>query len=135
MASVKSVDDEAYIDCDDDFEERFEDIVGVSYYENEPLTNITLAVKNSFTGYIDTKPLHGSQVKLPVEQQVAMHNKYDGFEGYTFYRLNLKPNRELYNLIYSNGEDVLLIGPESIRKRMITELNSSLNKLKSVGSE
>lgn len=132
IASVKSVDDETYIDCDDDFEERFEDIVGVSYYENEPLTIITLAVKNSFTGYIDTKPLHGSQVKLPVEQQVALHSKFGGFDEYTFYNLNLKPNRELYNLLYSNGEDVLLISPKSIRDKMIKELDSSLNKLKSI---
>lgn len=132
ISSIHPVDGEAYIDCDDDFEERFEDIIGVSYYENEPLTAITLAVRDSYTGYIDTKPIHGSQVKLPVEQQAVLHRKYGGFEGYTFYRLSLKPNRELFNAIYGNGEDVLLIAPKSIRERMITELDSSLNKLKSI---
>lgn len=135
IGSINTVDGVAYIDCDEDFEERFEDIIGVSYYENEPLTTITLAVRDSYTGYIDTKPIHGSQVKLPVEQQVVLHKKYSGFDGYTFYRLSLKPNRELYNAIYSNGEDVLLITPESIRKKMVSELGNALNKLADIQSE
>lgn len=135
MVAIRPVDGERYIDCDDDFEERFEDIIGITYIESEPLTPIILAVKDSFTGYVDTKPLHGSQVKCTVDEQEELHKKYSCFEGYTFYRLELKPNREFYNLIYRHGEDLLLVSPKEIRDNMIAELENVLGKLKSVRSE
>lgn len=114
MEAINPVENVPFIDCDPNFEERFEDIVGITYVETEPITNIILAVKNDYTGYVDTKPLHGSQVKLPIDQQVLLHEKYKAFNSYTFYSFNLKPNRELYNVIYRNGDNIILISPDSI---------------------
>ena len=96
---------------------------------------IILAIKDSYTGYVDTKPLHGSQKKFPNEKQKELHDKYGAFEGYTFYSINVKPNRELYNIIYRNGENIILISPTRIREKMIQELTSSLERLKSVRGE
>ena len=135
MVAIHPVEGERYVDCDDDFEERFEDIIGITFIESQPLTPIILAVKDSFIGYVDTKPLHGSQVKCPADEQEELHKKYSRFEGYTFYRLELKPNREFYNLIYRYGEDVLLVSPKEIREKMIAELESVLGKEKSVRCE
>ena len=135
MCGISAVDGVEYIERSEDFEERYDDIVGITWIKEEELTEILLAVKNSYTGYIDTKPLHGSQVKLPVERQMELHEKYGAFEGYTFYNLNLKPNRELYNTIYRNGDNVVLLSPERIRERMVRELTSSIEKMKSVGGE
>ena len=135
MRGVTAVDGVKYIDCDADFEERYEDIIGITWLKEEELTEILLAVKDSYTGYVDTKPIHGSQVKYSTEQQKALHDKYGAFEGYTFYRLNVKPNRELYNTIFRNGDNVILISPTRIRERMIQELTASLERLKSVRGE
>ena len=135
MRSVTAVEGMAYIDCDEDFEERYEDIVGITYIESEPLTSITLAVKDSYTGYVDTKPLHGSQVKFTPAEQESFHKKYHAFTDYTIYGLELKPNREFYNMLYRNGDNILLIHPSSIREKMIDELENSLKKLKSIHSE
>lgn len=135
MEGIHSVEGVEYIDCDDDFEERYEDIVGITYIESEPLSSITLAVKDSYTGYVDTKPLHGSQIKFASEEQVRLHGKYDAFAGYTFYGLELKPNREFYNLIYRNGENIILIEPESIRTQMKQEISSVLELMGSIKSE
>lgn len=135
MKDVKAVDGIDYIDCDEYFEERYEDIVGITWMKEEEVTPIIIAVKNSHTGYVDTKPLHGSQVKLPAVEQAAMHEKYSAFEGYTFYSLTLKPNRELYNTIYRNGDNVILVFPGKIREKMIQELTASLERLKSVRGE
>lgn len=132
MNSVIAVDGVEYIDCDEHFEERYEDIVGITWFKEEELTEILLAVKNSYTGYVDTKPLHGSQIKLSTERQAELHDKYNAFDGYTFYTLNLKPNRELYNTIYRNGESIILISPSQIRERMIQEMTNTLRRLKSV---
>ena len=135
MNGVTAVDGIDYVDCDEYFEERYEDIIGITYNEEEPLTTIILAVKDTYTGYVDTKPLHGSQIKFPAEKQKELHDKYSAFEGYTFYSINVKPNRELYNTIYRNGENVILISPTTIRERMIQELTATLERLKSVRGE
>lgn len=84
---------------------------------------------------MDTKPLHGSQTKLPAGRQAELHDRYGAFEEYAFYTLALRPNRELYNTIYRNGDNIVLMSPSRIRENMIRELTSSLEKMKSVNSE
>lgn len=135
MKGVTAVEGVNYIDCDISFEERYEDIVGITYLESEPLTSIILAIKDRYTGYVDTKPLHGSQVKFSSEKQKILHEKYQSFTGYTFYGLELKPNREFFNLIYRDGEDILLVSPSSIREKMANELELILEKIKSIPRE
>ncbi len=135
IAAVHPVEGVPFVEADEDLEERFEDIIGPSYYEKEPLTPIIIAVSNNYLGYVDTKPLHGSQVKFPAEGQERLHKKYPPFEDYTFYGLKLKPNRELYNTIYRNGDQILLVSPKEIRSKMVKELENSLELLKSVKSE
>ena len=99
------------------------------------MTEIILAVRNNYAGYIDTKPLHGSQTRLPMDRQSELHEKYGAFEDYTFYTLYLKPNRELYNTIYRNGENIILVSPSEIRMQMIGELSSVVQKLKTLDCE
>ena len=135
MNGVTAVDSVEYIDCDEHFEERYEDIVGTTWLQKEKLTEILLAVNDSYTNYIDTRPLHGSQAKLSIERQAELHDKYNAFDGYTFYTLNLKPNRELYNTIFRNGESIILLSPECIRKNMIQELTLAVERMKSVRGE
>ena len=135
IVAVHPVEGVPFVEADEDLEERFEDIIGPSYYEKEPLTSIIIAVSNIYLGYVDTKPLHGSQVKFAAEEQERLHKKYPSFEDYTFYGLNLRPNRELYNTIYRNGDRILLVSPRDIRGRMVKELENSLDLLKSVKSE
>ena len=135
MEAIHPVEGVSYIDCDEFFEERYEDIVGITYIESAPLTPIILAVKDSYTGYVDTKPLHGSQAKFSPVEQEQLHTKYRSFTGYTFYGLELKPNREFFNMIYRNGDNILLVSPKTIREKMEEELENSLKKLKSVRDE
>jgi predicted DNA-binding transcriptional regulator YafY len=132
ICGTSVVDGVDYVECEDDLEERYDDIIGITYYDSVPLTQILLAVKKSYASYIDTKPIHSSQARLNEEEQAMCHEKYRAFGDYTFYRLEVKPNRELYNTIYHSGDAVILISPKEIREKMIQELSSSLDKLKSV---
>ena len=132
MRGICAVDGIKYIDCDEYLEERYEDIVGITWIKEEELTEVILAVKDSYSGYVDTKPLHGSQIKYSADKQAELHEEYKAFEGYTFYGLSLKPNRELFNTIYRNGDNIILLAPARLRETMIQELTSSLVKLKSV---
>lgn len=135
MNSVTGVEGVIYVDCDETFEERYEDIIGLTWLKEEEMTEIIIAVKDSFTGYVDTKPLHGSQFKFASDRQADLHKQYKAFDSYTFYGLNLRPNRELYNTLFRNGENTLLISPKSIREKMALELEISLERLKSVSHE
>ena len=125
---VEPLPEKKYKECPDDLYDRFEDIVGVTLYEDRPVEHILCWVSDAMKGYVDTKPIHGSQVRFPAGDQERLHKEYDAFEGYTFYGLKLKPNREFFNYIYQNGEDVLLVSPGTIREKMIEELESSLRK-------
>ena len=130
ILGIHSVEGVPYIDCEEDLEERYEDIVGITYEESKPLTCITLAVKNSELGYMDTKPIHGSQTKLPAERQASLHQQYPLLTGYTFYELTVKPNWALFSIIYRNRNNILLVRPAELRQVAIEELEGVVNLLK-----
>ena len=135
ITAILAVDGVEYIECDENFEERFEDIIGITWIKEEVVTELVLAVKDSYVDYVDTKPIHGSQAKYPAELQKDLHEKYRAFDGYTFYSIDVKPNRELYQAIYRNGDDIILVSPNRIREKMVQELSSSLGKLNSIPNE
>lgn len=136
MNSIQSVEGIGYIECEDDFEERYEDIIGLTYYEDEPVQDkIILAVKDSFCGYIETSPLHGSQMKLPVAEQEKMHARYPILRDYAFYKLALRLNREFYSTIYRLCPDVVIVSPEDVRDKMVADYSQIIDIIKKLGCE
>lgn len=123
-----------FIPCQEDLEERYEEIIGVTL-KSTPVTEILLAVDSSYVPYLDTKPLHGSQVKCRAEKQQELHAKYPQFDAHTFYRIEVRPNRELFNHLLSRGKDIALVEPADLRQQMVDELTQSLEKLKSLSCE
>lgn len=107
-----------YIETDIDFNEYFEDIIGVSFNE-EPLQKVLLKISNNSINYIKTKPLHGSQ---KIKEQ---NNEFSIVE------LELITNYELESLILSFGENIEIMVPKSFRERFkkrIKTLNSKYFK-------
>jgi len=98
-----------------DFNEYFEDVVGVSLNTSSKVQKIVLAVANNIIPYIVTKPLHGSQ-KIKERQ-----------EQNTIVSLDLIPNYELESLLLSYGEGIEVIEPIELRKK-ITERINQLNQ-------
>ncbi len=89
-----------------DFNEYFEDVIGVTINEDAQLTKIVLEIKNSRWNYIETKPLHGSQ-KI----------KYKNSE-FTTIELQLLINKELISLLFSFGADIKVIEPFELAEAM-----------------
>ena len=87
-----------------DFEEYFEDVVGVSVDSNKPIEKVILRVDEELLPYITTKPLHGSQIQ----------HKDDP----TKIELNLIPNYEFKALILSRGECIEVLEPADLREDM-----------------
>lgn len=103
-----------------DFNEYFEDIVGVTLSNEGAVQNIVLKVSNVLFPYIQTKPIHGSQ---KVKEQGSSH---------TLISLDLIPNYELESLILSYGEGLEVLQPKSLRDKIKNRIelinNNYINK-------
>lgn len=103
-----------YIETDVDFEEFFDDIVGVTNYEGLPLEKVVLKVSNKSIDYIRTKPLHWSQTEL---------NEL-GTESHTFIQLKLRINIELEMLLFSYNDAIEIIEPIKLRESFAQKIKN-----------
>lgn len=85
-----------------DFEEYFYDVVGVSVSDKAKTEKIVLQISNDLWPYIESKPLHGSQTILKKEKD------------FVEVKLNVQTNYELTTLIFSYGEKVKVIEPQTL---------------------
>jgi predicted DNA-binding transcriptional regulator YafY len=106
--------DKKYQDSTIDFNDYFDDVIGVSIPPESLATKIILKASNELSPYILTKPLHGSQTRIS-----------DSNEGFTF-SIEVIPNHELEKLILSFGEGLKVVDPISFRERIKERLMSSL---------
>lgn len=123
-----------YFPCSDDLAERFEDIVGVTYYEDGPIEHILFWVSDFSKDYIDTKPLHGSQTSLYGEKDKRLRLQYPQLVGGAFYTIDCIKNYELIHLLCSYGKDLIVLQSdgdivEDIRKR-VSEMNDRYSELR-----
>lgn len=96
---------EKYISAKENFDEYFEDIIGISRPKDSKITTIELLFSNDEAPYILTKPLHGSQAKI----------KHD--ENGLMVRLKIIPNFEFERLILGFGEKVEVLKPVELRNK------------------
>lgn len=103
-----------------DWNDFFEDIIGVTKYDNETLTTVILRFSQESAHYAETKPLHGSQINKWIDE--------DTLEV----KLSVYPNYELEQTILAFGENVQVIKPERLRTRILEREQRSIeNHLRS----
>ncbi len=100
----------SYKDCTIDFEEFFEDIIGVTNPEEQIAEDIVLEFTEHRLPYVISKPIHGSQ-------------KFKDGKIH----LNLKINREFTSYLMSFGADVVVLSPENLKIIMIEEAKKIIN--------
>ena len=91
-----------YKEAEEDFEEYFKDVVGITIPECEA-QEIIIKVNKQSKGFVLTKPLHSSQEEI------------EKTEDYAIVKIKVKPNFELDALILSFGPNVEILAPESYR--------------------
>ena len=94
-----------------DFEEYFEDIIGITNFADREVQTVELALSPEIIPYIATKPLHSSQR--------LRDNKVS---------LKVKLNYELETLILSFGEKIIVLSPVELRERIQKRLQNALNQ-------
>lgn len=104
-----------YKEADVDFEEYFDDVIGVTVPESEP-EDIIIKVAKKRYNYIKTKPLHMSQR--------VVEDKND----YAIVSINVKVNNELEAMLLSFGSDVEVLSPVSFRTRIMEKIKAMNQK-------
>jgi len=102
-----------YVENNDiDFDEYFEDVVGVTVLEKKA-ERVVLEIDNVLFPYVETKPLHGSQKIKERNQQT------------TIVELNLIINYELENLLLGYIDKVRIIAPDHFREKMLARVKEA----------
>ena len=100
------------------FETYFDDVIGVSVpYEETPKESIVLRFSENRFPYVVSKPLHKSQ-KVGQEPNTIC--------------IEVKPNRELFQKIFSFIPDVEVLSPSWLRFEIADKMQCNLQKYFSV---
>lgn len=94
-----------------DFDEYFDDIIGVTAVDNAPIEIIKMKISNDLFPYINSKPIHGSQKVL---------NRTADF---TLIQLKLQINYELKSLIFSYMNGIEVVEPKHLRNDISHKLH------------
>lgn len=116
-----------YEDYEGDINEVFEDIVGISIFDDAILYNIYVWVSDSSKDYVETKPIHESQRKIKGHKERELREKYPTLKGGELFRIDCKTNYELIRELSSYGKDLLVLEPVEVQN-MVWERIFSMNE-------
>lgn len=106
---VEPMPEKKYAKCPEDLFERFDDIVGVTLFEDRPVEHILCWVSDFSKDYIDTKPIHGSYTPLKGEADQKLRANYPQLQGGMFFTLDCVCNYELIRALCSYGKELLVL--------------------------
>ncbi len=109
-----------YRPAPDDLQERYEDIIGVTFYEDRPVERITFWVSAEAKNYVATKPLHESMRRLSGASAQALQQEHpllpaDGM----FCTIDCRENYELIRELTTYGGNLVVLSPEHIAARVL----------------
>lgn len=93
------------------FQEYFDDVIGVTKNENSTTEKIIFEVEKSNVPYLVTKPLHPSQMMLKETEFGAI------------FQMNVVHNFELERELLGFGENLILHSPSKIKRRIQKRIN------------
>ena len=109
-----------YRETDEELEQRFEDVVGVTLFKERELQNILLWVSDAQYPYIATKPIHGSQRVIKGAKADELRREYSHLNGGHFVEICCIPNRELMMLLASYLGEAAILSPQPLVEEMAT---------------
>lgn len=98
-----------FIETTIDFEEYFEDIIGVTNFEENEIENVIIQLSSNIVPYIQSKPIHGSQ---KIKDNILF--------------LQVKLNYELESLLLSYGENIAVIEPLVLKEKLTERLQNTI---------
>lgn len=118
-----------------DLYDRYEDIIGITYIEEEPILEIVFWIGDSSKDYIMTKPIHGSQTSLRGETEYRLRDVNPELPcGGMFFRIRCKRNYELIRELTSFGPELVVLSPYSVVDAVCQRVKESYGRLSTVYS-
>ena len=108
----------SYKEYDGDLNERFEDIIGVTLIDGNPLQTILFWVSDFSKDYVATKSLHESQRHYKGEREMELRQQYPKLENGAFFSIDCIENYELIRELSSFGKDLLVLSPADIQQKV-----------------
>ena len=115
IASIKESNGKYIVNTEIDWEEYFEDIVGVTKPLNCQPEKINLLFYGVTGKYIETKPLHGSQKSKWLQNDILK------------VELELIINYEFERLLLSYCDSLKILSPSHLKDSFLTKLKKALN--------
>lgn len=126
---VEPLPEKKYIECPDELFERFDDIVGVTLYEDRPVEHILLWVSDISKGYVDTKPIHGSYTPIKGEAEQQLRIQYPQLQSGLFFTLDCIPNYELIRELCSYGKELIVLQSDGHIQDDVYKRISEMNEI------
>ena len=122
IASIELLPGYEFRAAPEDLFERYEDIIGVSYYEDHEIHKIIFWASDKSAPYIYTKPLHGSQTNIKGEMERSIREQYSVPPDGSIFSIKCMENYELIRELCSFGAELKVLAPpyivDSIKHRI-----------------
>ena len=129
---VESLPNRKYIPYKGDLNERFEDIIGVTLYDDRLLQTIFFWVSDHSKDYVLTKPLHESQRNIRGASEKELRRQYPMLAGGRFFSIECIENYELIRELSSFGADLLVLSPDDIRQKVYDRVAGHLQAYRKI---
>ena len=117
-----------YLPYDGQFDEWFDDIIGVTKFRDKPVQRILFWVSDDSKKYVETKPLHESQIKYSGKSEADYRQQYPDLASGAFFSIDCRENYELIRELMSYGENLVVLAPESIKSQIIEKIAAMAQK-------
>lgn len=114
---------DGYQEIEIDLKARYDEIVGVTYYSDIDIEEIVFAVAPSAIPFIETKPIHITQMVYPEEEQLRMKKLYPQLQAFAFYSIECRPNYELISNLASYQDQIVVVEPKILSKNIWNSIN------------
>lgn len=121
-----------YKPAKDDFIERYEDIIGITYYDNKPVEEIIFWLNETSAQYIITKPIHGSMRHLKGSKADVLRAKYPSLPKGEFFAIECIENYELIRELTTYGANLIVLSPSHISDQVAKIANDMSELYKSI---
>lgn len=129
---VELLTDKRYQKCTDDLSERFEDIIGVTYYKDHEAESILFWATGIAEDHISALPLHGSQKCYKGDDEARLRSAYPQLQGGSFYSICCMRNGEMLRELCAYGSELIVLKPSEIQNEICERIKMMQEKYLSV---
>lgn len=132
IQSIKAIPSKVYQKYEGNLENYFDNIIGVTLYPDSQLEKIFFWADDSMKHYIDTKPIHKTQIRYTENEEVQLHTQYPQLENGFFFSIECFVNYELLRELGGYGEHLVVLTPDFIRNHLIERATNTIANYKAL---